>query len=856
MKSFLTTVSLLAATLVNAQPETQPGAVLSLNGNFWLIAAEQQVKSNGETVSAPAYDLKSELWKPAQVPGTIFGAMVLAGIEKEPTYGDNIYNVDVSKYDENYWYRTEFSTPADSRTGRTWLNLDGVNRDADVYLNGVSLGSTRGFFQRGRFDVTRLLKMDGKNILAVLVHCPVRNTAKGLHNACSPTFICSKGWDWMPPVPGMNMGIYRDVYLTHTRDISLLDAWIRTTLPKADVAEVSIQVEVANHLDSTVSGELSGIINPGNITFSKPVSLPPNQTQTVKLSPTEYRALRVTHPRLWWPNGYGDPNLYTCTLEFKTGKEISDRKEISFGIKQYTYTKENGVFHFAINGMPLFLKGGSWGMAEFILRCHGADYDTRLRFHKEMNFNIIRNWMGMTADEAFYNACDKYGIMVWDEFWLDSHGGGPSDVPVYLANAAEKIKQVRNHPCIALWCAMNEGTPEPAVNDGLRRLVKVHDGDDRNYQPNSAGGEGLGSGFSGSGPWADLDPKEYFMGVITKRGDKQPFGLRSELGMPTFTSFDSFKKFMPRENWWPANEMWKQHFFAGSRAGKYVSHIAQRYGESRDIEDFCRKAQMVNREGMQAMFEGWLDHSPKEASGLIIWMSQSAYPSMVWQTYDYYYDLTGCYWGAKFACEPVHIYWNRVNDRIRVVNTSEKPWDGLTAEAWIFNMDGTSKASLKAPVDSKPDTVADCFKLQYPSDLTPTHFIKLRLTAKDGQVVSENLYWRGTNDLDYSGLSQLKPVQLAVTTQLAPVNAGQMATMTAIITNPVDSGTVAYAIRPKLVKQDTDDQVLPVFMNDGYFTLIPGETKSITIEYSPLHAGNGQPRLQIECWNNFRNEIK
>ena len=856
MKPFLATTCLLAATLAQAQPDRQQGAILSLNGNSWTIAAERQLKNNGESISASTYDLKSELWKPAQVPGTVFGAMVLAGVEKEPTCGDNIYGVEVSKYGENYWHRTEFRTPAISRTGRTWLNLDGVNRDADVYLNGVPLGTIRGFFQRGRFDVTRLLKMEGKNILAVLVHCPVRDSAKGRHNACSPTFICSKGWDWMPPVPGMNMGIYRDVYLTHTRDVSLLDPWIRTALPKPDEAEVSIQVEVANHSDSAINGELSGIINPGNIAFSKTVSLLPNQTQTVKLSSAEYRTLRITSPRLWWPNGYGNPNLYTCTLEFKTGNEISDRKELSFGIKQYTYTKEKGVFHFAINGVPLFLKGGSWGMAEFILRCHGADYDTRLRFHKEMNFNIIRNWMGMTADEAFYNACDKFGIMVWDEFWLDSHGGEPSEVPVYLANAAEKLRQVRNHPSIALWCAMNEGTPAPDVNDGLRQLVKLQDGEDRFYQPNSAGGNDLGSGFSGSGPWTDLDPKDYFIGVPTKRGDKQPFGLRSELGMPTFTSFDSFKKFMPKENWWPLNEMWKQHFFAGSRAGKYVTHITQRYGESRGIEDFCRKAQMLNREAMQAMFEGWLDHSPKDASGLVIWMSQSAYPSFVWQTYDYYYDLTGCYWGAKLACEPVHIYWNRVDDRIRVVNTSGKPCDGLTAEARLFNIDGTLKASLKSSVDSKPDAVADCFKLQYPSDLTPTHFIKLRLTAKDGQVVSENLYWRGTNDLDYSGLSQLKPVQLGVTTQSSPVNAGGMATLTALITNPADSGTVAYAIRPKLVRHDTDDQVLPVFMNDGYFTLMPGETKPITIEYSPLNAGNGQPRLQIECWNNFRNEIK
>lgn len=197
----------------------------------------------------------------------------------------------------------------------------------------------------------------------------------------------------------------------------------------------------------------------------------------------------------------------------------------------------------------------------------------------------------------------------------------------------------------------------------------------------------------------------------------------------------------------------------------------------------------------------------------------------------------------------MHIYWNQLDDRIRVVNTTGKPQPGLTAEAWIYNPDGTNKFHQTAAVTSSPDAVADCFKLNYSPDLSPVHFIKLRLTDASGKLVSENFYWRGTTDLDYTALNSLKPVRLAVKTQTS--EAGQKSVYTADITNPADSGVVAVAIRPKLVRADTKDQILPVIQNDGYFSLIPGETKRITMEFDAKSSGGSTPELQVECFNDL-----
>ncbi len=306
---------------------------------------------------------------------------------------------------------------------------------------------------------------------------------------------------------------------------------------------------------------------------------------------------------------------------------------------------------------------------------------------------------------------------------------------------------------------------------------------------------------------------------------------------------------------WPENKMWDAHFFGRSGGnggpGGYTTSINRRYGKANNIQDFCLKAQLLNIETMKAMFEGWLDHSDKDSAGMIIWMSQSAYPSMVWQTYDYYYDLTGAFWGAKSACEPVHVYWNQNDDRIRVVNTSGKEVAGLHADAAIYNLDGTRKAEQKADVDSSPTAVADCFKLGFPADLSAVHFIKLRLTDSEGKLVSENFYWRGNKYLDYSALKDLKPVQLSVISKAS--DEGETKTISVDITNPAGSGTVALAIRPKLVSAASGEQILPVHMSDGYFALLPGETRHVTMEFDPHAAGDGEPKVVVECWNNAIN---
>ncbi len=719
VKPILFSMGLLLAGKAMAQDRQTVLNLDSANPTIqWKVQPQETVGGDPAALFAPNYNATS--WITAQVPGTVFTSYVNAGLEKDPNFGDNIYQVDKTKYNRDFWYRTQFRVLDNTNGGagkRIWLNFRGINRKGDIYFNGANLGRLDGFMERGHFDITSLIRKSQDNVLAVLVHWP----GLPIPNRASPTYISSDGWDWMPSVPGLLSGITDDVYLTSSGPVTLVDPWMRTDLPNLDEADVSLQTDVANHSNQAQTGVLNGVIEPGDIRFSQPVALAAGQTKTITLDKNSFKQLAIRHPRLWWPNGYGEPNLYRCDLSFSVGgNQTSDSKSFKFGIKKYSYDTNGDVFHLHINGKPIFVKGGNWGMSEYLLRCRNDEYDLKVKLHQEMNFNLIRNWIGSTTDEAFYEACDKYGIMVWDDFWLNSHPNLPEDVDTFRQNAIEKIKRLRNHPSIALWCGDNEGTPLPPLNDWLRADVQTYDGGDRWYQPRSNMGA-----MSGSGPWTNMEPAWYFTKYPRNYSNLPSWGMRSEIGTAVFTNFESFKKFMPRDKWWPRNEMWNLHFFGPSAGNggpdRYEETLNRSYGQATGIEDFCRKAQLLNLETNKAMFEGWQHNMGNDASGILTWMSQSAYPSFVWQTYDYYYDLTGAYWGAKKACEPIHIQWSSADNSVKIINTTLNDLKNVTAQATIFDMDGkaapgffVSKAVRVVPSNS----ATSAFDLNFnPDDL-------------------------------------------------------------------------------------------------------------------------------------------
>jgi len=338
---------------------------------------------------------------------------------------------------------------------------------------------------------------------------------------------------------------------------------------------------------------------------------------------------------------------------------------------------------------------------------------------------------------------------------------------------------------------------------------------------------------SGHGPYRAMPLKSYFAERATPK-------FHSEMGMPNIVSMDSLRAMMPESAMWPQGRMWGLHDFSLNGAqggGSFLDRIDKSYGGADNAADWVRLAQYVNYEGYRAMFEA----QSKNRMGLLIWMSHPTWPSFVWQTYDYYLEPTAGYFGAKKACEPLHIQWNPVTDNIEVVNYSGGDARGLTAGVQVLNMDGAMRWDRSAPVDSSEDTVGSPIHIEYPEGLTAVHFIRLKLT-RGGETISENFYWRGLEEYNYRALRDLPKVKLEAVTHIE--RQGDRWLLTTTVHNPAK--TPALMVKLKAVREKSGDRILPAIYSDNYIALMPGERRIVRTELEDADTRGEQPKIVIE----------
>ncbi len=824
-------------------PATADGRV-DLAGGRWRIQRDSLVKADGPELATAGF--RDDEWVIATVPATVLSSYWNAGALPDPNFGDNQLMISDAFFHADFWYRTEFATPA-AAAGRThWLNFDGINLNADVFLNGEKLGRIEGGFARARFDVTSRLRAGGGNALAVRVE---KTTAPGsvkektfehpdknggALGADNPTYHASIGWDWIPTIRGRNTGIWNDVYLTNSGPVTIDRPSVTSTLPLPDAtrADVRITTEVRNHGAAAVSGTLRGRF--GDVAFDAPVRLPAGGVQVLTFDPATVPALRLANPRLWWPNGYGDPSLYDVELTFDTGGGAapSDTRRFKAGVRQFTYSLDRGTLRMWINGRRFVPRGGNWGFPESMLRYRGREYDVAVRYHKDLNFNMIRNWVGQTGDDEFYDACDRHGIVVWQDFWLANpwDGPDPKSDPVFMANAADLVDRIRTHPSVGLYCGRNEGYPPKPLDDAIRQLLAERHGDVP-YISSSADDYA-----SGHGPYRAMPINHYFLRGATPK-------LHSEMGMPNIMTLDSLKAMLPEPSLWPLGRMYGLHDFSldGAQGGaSFLERIQRSYGAVDNVADWTAIAQFVNYEGYRAMYEA----QSRNRMGLLIWMSHPAWPSLVWQTYDYYFEPTAGYFGARKGAEPLHIQWNPTTEAVEVVNYNGGAAPGLTAHAEVRNIDGSRLWEKSVQVDSKEDSTLSVIEMEYPLGATPVHFIRLTLT-RGAAVVSENFYWRGLEDGNFLQLRELPKVPLDVTTAVTDTPAGYRLA-TEIVNG---SSAPAIMVRAKVVRAASGDRILPALHSDNYVSLMPGERRTITTDVTREDARGERPRMVIEGFN-------
>ncbi len=776
---------------------------------------------------------------PATVPATVLSSFVNAGALPDMNHDDNLMMASESFFDGDFIYQRSFDLPDELLGKRLLLHLDGINWKAVVTLNRQQLGIVEGAFMRGVFDITPYVKQRDNHLKILIIANANPGGVKvktekntdfngGILGADNPTFHATIGWDWISTIRGRDIGIWDDVYLTISGDVTVSDPVVTTTLGETDtLATMTPAVMLTNHSDMAVTGTLKGTI--GHISFEKQVTLAAGQITEEAFSPDEFPQLKQQRMRLWWPNGYGEPYLYDARFSIGINGQGSDHDDYKAGIREVKTTEKDTWLRIFINHRRLVPKCGNWAFSENNLNYRGREYDAAVQHHREMNYNMIRNWVGMTGDKEFYEACDRYGIMVWQDFWLANPADGPDpdNEKMFMENARDLVLKIRNHPSIGIYCGRNEGYPPKTLDEGLRSVVAtLHPGLD--YISSSAD-----DGVSGHGPYNALSPKEYF--------ERQTGKLHTERGMPNVMTFEGLSRTLDAEHLWPQNVYWGRHDYTmegAQRGASFNKLITDYFGEPTSAKEFCEWAQWINYEGYRAMYEG----GNKNAMGLLIWMSHPCWPSMVWQTYDYYLEPTAAYYGVKHACEPLHVQWNPVTNQVEVINHSAGHQTG-TVKASIYLLDGTLLWSKEMPYDLQEDKYFDAMTVEVPHHFEGVYFLRLTLTDNNGRQVSLNDYVQTLGTDSREGLHDLRRAQLNFS------SSGKSITLS-------NTGNVPAVMIRLNLKGDDGEQILPVIYSDNYFHLMPGESRTIDVEWKNEDARGTNPVVEITGTNVTNMTIK
>ena len=850
----------------------------------WILLENDAVVASDSSIFSGEFSPAN--WYNAVVPGTVLTSLVEQGVYPDPCFGVNNMAIPEDLCRKDWWYRTELKLNQEMLDKKViQLLFNGINYRADVWLNGVKLGTVNGAFCRGLFDIKEVARKD--NILAVHIYPPSNPGFPHEQSAVSgrgpnggqlcldgPTFISSEGWDWVPGVRDRNIGIWQDVFLQVNDGISINDTHVITDLPlpSVDYADLIVETELHNRLPSQQMVSLKMTV--AGVKIEKNLVLPTGVT-TLRLTPQEFPQLRINKPELWWPNGYGKQSLYLLHLEVKKQGRVSDLKDVRFGVRELSYeltidtpTKQTARIEFnptdmrgstdifnnrmlrdmgdgvsipslradvdesrlqfitddgmspylviRVNGKRIYCKGGNWGMDDIMKRSTRKRLEPYLKLHKEAGFNMVRNWTGENTEEVFYDLCDEYGMLVWNDFWMSTEGYNlePNDEALFMNCATDVVRRFRNHPSIVVWCPRNEGYAPETLERSLAEMICKEDGT-RHYHPNSRY-----CNLRPSGPWHYFeDASRYF--------SREAKGFNTELGSPSVPTARSMRKFLAPEDQWPVSDAWHYHDLHPETKG-YMNAVTNLYGEATCLDDFCKKAQLINYDSYRAMFEAWNSRLWKNTSGMLLWMTHPAWPSVEWQSYSWDYETFGSWFGCKKACEPLHIQMNLDDDMLCVVNNTANDERNLKAAVNCYSLDGKLLYTQSESVAIAPaNHSTPVSKARIPT-LEGVYIARVTL-MRSGNIVSENDYIRKGTAADFTQLNTLDRVNLKLTDLKIGRTVDGLRTATFTVSNT--GKCVAVSVKLDLNDGTDGSQILPAYFSDGYFNLLPGQMRKISVKY-------------------------
>jgi exo-1,4-beta-D-glucosaminidase len=891
-KSAMIKRSLLSLALIcipaslSAQTPARAATVQSiLLRDGWTLQSSCKVDRKGEFLSTPGFQAKG--WYDVTVPTTVFAALLKHRVFPDPGFGMNLRSVpgvtypvganfsnlamaQDSPYLVPWWYRKQFVLPVSYQGKTIWLSFGGINYRANIWLNGKQIAKSddvAGAWRTYQLNITDVAKPGATNVLAVQVFSPTDTDL-------AITFV-----DWNPAPPDKNMGIFRDVEITASGPVALRYPTVVSTVdsPANDKAYLTVTALLKNGTPQPVKGTLKGRIE--KIEFSQDVELGPEESKDVSFASGQYSQLNLENPRLWWPAQMGKPELYSLEMQFEAGGKISDRSQSRFGIREIkSQILAPNRRLFSINGKNILIRGGGWS-PDMMLRENSERLRDEFRYVEDMGLNTIR-LEGKLETNEFFDLADERGILImagWCccDHWEHWAKWKPEDFEISKQSLRDQMYRLRSHPSLAMWLNGSDNPPPPDVEQTYLNVEKEL------LWPNPivssattklAGYSGI-SGVKMTGPYEYIAPGYWEQDPTTMESPHQcnqggcggAYGFNTETSMgPAVPPIESMRRMLPKEHLWPIDDFWNYH--AGGGAFKdihvFTDALNARFGLATGAEDYTFKAQLQSYEGVRAMYEAY-SRNKYTSTGVIQWMLNNAWPSVIWHLYDFYLRPGGGYFGAKRALEALHPLYGYDDHSVWVVSSQYQDAKALQLTVKAFNLDSSEKYSHQAKLDAAADSTQRILTLPEIEGLSPTYFLLLRLEDASGQLVGSNFYWLSSKAetidweksnwyttptasyADYTALSELPRIRLKVSDRSE--HKGEDVITHVIVENPGKS--LAFFVRLKVNKGKGGEEIVPALWQDNYISLLPGEKRDITATYRARQLNATKPAVEVSGWN-------
>lgn len=864
--------SLAIVLLASCASDEKVNYTTELN-NDWQIQSADNVTVSGAEISQAAYQANN--WVIGNIPATVMTILRENGEYPDLFMGDNIDKIDDNRFKQPWWYRKSFEVSHIDKDAFYQLRFEGLNYKANIWINGHVIGeasAVEGPFSRWTFEVTEYL-IAGQNTIAVEVIPPVRGDL-------TIGFV-----DWNPAAPDQNMGLWRGVELIQSKSISIESPFVNTKLSRENWqdADLTITTLVTNHSEKAEIATITAVVE-GIGVVTKDVELKGGESRDVSITATDNPLLSVKNARLWWPNNLGEPHMYNMTVTAKVNGYISQQIDTRFGIREIEeYWNEQGYKGWKVNGQPLTIKGAGW-VDDMFLADSKEKVRAQVEYVKHMNLNCIRLEGFWGRDKTIYEAADENGLLImvgWSCHWeWEPYCGRPEtnfmaitgqeEIERHALSYRDQVLYLRNHPSVFLWVFGSDKLPVPELEAKLNDYItnvdasrpilaacKYQDFGTDHYNHSVVSGT---TGVKMLGPYGYVPPVYWYIDTIAGGA----YGFNTETGPgPQVPPVESIKKMIPADKLWPINDIWNfhcgRHQFGS--LDRYLNSFNKRYGEANSLEEFAFKSQISNYEAIRPMFEAFQSNK-YEATGVIQWMLNSAWPEMFWQLYDYYLMPNGAFYGTKKACEPLNAVFNYKDRNIYWVNDFNSVKENQTISVEVFDIDSKLLYSEKVLVNMDAHSSGLAFEMPHIDGLTSTYFVNLELFGEGNELVTNNFYWLSTKademlfeettwvytpPKDYANLQGLNTMpKVDVDATWTQRTDAEYTYFECQLVNT--SNQIAFFIEAAVVDKTSDEVIVPVFWNDNYISIMPNETKTITAKIATSLLPDAID-FRVEGWN-------